>query len=126
MQFSAGAIKSYREAARDIECQDVKIHSLLWKLTTAAKDNGDNLAPSYVPVMTPIRVLTADEFSKSDEQRATLVVKMLALAPAKQEALPLQRRALPLNSAFNAASLPALISKGPADHDPADVFSTVD
>jgi hypothetical protein len=33
VSFSAGALRHYREFVRLIECQGVKMHSLLWKLT---------------------------------------------------------------------------------------------
>lgn len=124
VQFSAGAIKAYREVARDIECQGVKVHSVLWRLGTRQVDNGASMAPSYVPELSPIRVLDKEEFAKADEKRAELVVKASALAAARQEALPpAPQRALPATSLFKS---PPLIDVGPAEADPADVFATVD
>jgi hypothetical protein len=125
VQFSAGALRHYRDFVRGLETQGVKMHSLLWKLTSEPVSNGDNVAPSYIPKLEPIRVLTEDEFLKADMKRAELVNKTLALGEAlyRQEALsPASAKALPAKSAF---SMPPLIDKGPADVDPNDVFATV-
>jgi len=125
VQFSSGALKHYREFARSVEAQGVKMHSILWCLTTSQIDNGASAAPSYVPEPIPTRVLTPDEFAKADEKRASLVVKASALAPARlpkanslRELQESDRKALP--SAFS--SVP-LINVGPSEADPSDVFA---
>ena len=123
VQFSAGALKHYREYVRGVEAQGVKMHSLLWKLTTQQVDNGASAAPSFVPSLTPIRVLTPDEYDQADAQRVTLVGKALALGEGRQEVLPpTSQKALPQKSAFAA---PPDINVGPAVDDPADVFASV-
>ncbi len=124
VQFSAGALKHYREFVRGVEAQGVKMHSLLWKLTTRQVDNGASAAPSFVPELAPIRVLTPDEYDKADSQRTTLVGKALALAEGRQEVLPpANQKALPTKSAF---ASPPDINVGPADADPSDIFASVD
>lgn len=122
VQFSAGALKHYREFVRGVETQNVKMHSLLWHLTTRQVDNGASAAPSYVPELQPVRVLTAEEFEKADAKRVELVSKALALAPEPAVLPPAEQKALPKTSAF---SNPPDINLGPADADPADVFANV-
>lgn len=101
VQFSAGALKHYREFVRGLETQGVKMHSLLWRITTTAVENGQSAAPSFVPQLEPVRVLTEEEFRRADEKRAELVVKALALSEPKQEVLAAsEKKALPQASAF--------------------------
>jgi hypothetical protein len=123
VQFSAGAIRHYRDMIRDIEAQGVKAHSLLWRLSTEAKDNGTSSAPTYAPKLEAVRVLTADEFRRADEKRAELVVKALAAGEVKQEVLPpANMPALPAGSAFDAMP----VSAGPVEADPNDPFAKED
>lgn len=98
IQFSSGAIKVYREAVRSLEAQGVKMHSVAWRIATEPFDNGLSAAPSYVPKLEGVRVLTPDEFAKVDARRAELVVKLLALAPPASQAA--SKPALPAASAF--------------------------
>jgi hypothetical protein len=121
VQFSAGSLKHYREYVRSVETQGVKMHSILWKMTTRQVDNGASAAPSFVPDLTPVRVLTNDEYQKADVQRALLVVKAQSLAGPQQEVLPsAEQKALPKVSAF---ASPPDINLGPSDADPADMFA---
>jgi hypothetical protein len=99
VQFSAGAIRHYKDAVRAIEMQGVKTHALLWKIATAQHDNGASAAPTYAPLLEPLRVLDADEFKRAQAKRTELVSKALALAPFEaQTALP---PAAPTKSAFS-------------------------
>jgi hypothetical protein len=129
VQFSAGALRHYREFVKSVESQGVKMHSICWAIATEAHDNGASVAPTYAPALNYLRVLNPDEFKKVDEKRAELVQKALdagshqpALADVTRynsldEAIAAQQKALP------ALSAPPLITRGPAVHDPDDVFA---
>lgn len=128
VQFSAGALKHYREFVRSVESQGVKMHSICWRITTEAYDNGASVAPTYAPAFEFMRVLNADEFKKADDKRTEQVTKALAagqitqgqlLPPEGQKfnSLAEAQRALP------ALSAPPLINIGPAVADPDDVFA---
>lgn len=105
VQFSAGALRHYREFVRNVETQGVKMHSLLWKLTTQSVENGANTAPSYVPNLEPIRVLSSEEYDAADARRVALISKAMDLAqsgskPALQAGV--EQKSLPAASAFSA------------------------
>jgi hypothetical protein len=105
VQFSAGALRHYREFVRNVETQGVKMHSLLWRLTTQQVENGANTAPSYVPNLEPIRVLTTEEYEAADARRAVLISKAMDLAQSGSAAAlppPTSQKALPTVSAFSA------------------------
>jgi hypothetical protein len=93
VQFSAGAIRSYRDMVREVEAKGVKLHSILWRLSTEPRDNGANAAPTYIPKLEPVRVLSPQEFEEADAKRTVLVAKAMdlgktALPPAELKALP--------------------------------------
>ncbi len=121
--FSSGCIRHYKEFARLVECQDVKMHSILWSLRTTPVSNGDNAAPSYVPELSTIRVLTPEEFDRANEKRAELVVKALSLVP--NEVLPplppKKQAALPYASAFK--SVPSTTDNETTVADADDIFA---
>jgi hypothetical protein len=110
IQFSAGAIRSYRDMVREVEAKGVKLHSILWHLSTEPRDNGANAAPTYIPKLTPVRVLTPDEFIQADDKRTILVTKAMDLGKTALPA-PIEQKALP-----------GAIDLGPAA-DPSDPFS---
>lgn len=80
VQFSAGALKHYREWARQVEVSGVKVHSLAWLLKTRQVDNGASVAPSYVPDPVAVRALTEEEFAKADAKRTELVSRAMNLS----------------------------------------------
>jgi hypothetical protein len=121
VSFSAGALRHYREFVRLIECQGVKMHSLLWCLRTLAVDNGASAAPSYVPDLSTVRVLTPDEFAKADEKRAELVVKALKLSAPDAQVLPPAKKFASIAEASAFSSPPTLET---AVADPSDPFVT--
>lgn len=118
VQFSAGAIRHYRDMIREIETKGVKAHSILWRISTEPKDNGNNAAPTYAPKLDAVRVLTPEEFDQANGKRVELVAKALAAGEAKQEVLPpAEMPALTAGSAFDAVP----VSVGP-EADGADPF----
>lgn len=114
VQFSAGALRHYREFVRGIETQGVKMHALLWKLTTDQVSNGDAVAPSFVPHLEPVRVLSPGEFEKMDVKRIELVAKATALALTGEIATT--QKSLPVAAA---------ITNPPIEADPDDVFAGI-
>jgi hypothetical protein len=119
IQFSAGAIRSYRDMVREVEAKGVKLHSILWRLSTEARDNGANAAPTFIPKLEPVRVLSADEFDVADTKRLALVAKAQEVG---RTALPVvEQAALPAASAFDAQPTnvgPAVDGSDPFTNEP--------
>jgi hypothetical protein len=114
VQFSAGAIRSYRDMVREVEAKGVKLHSILWRLSTEPRDNGPSAAPTFIPKLEPVRVLSADEFDVADTKRLALVAKAQEVG---RTALPVvEQAALPAASAFDAQ--PTNVGPAADDNDP--------